>query len=32
LEEDILSIDIKLDDEVLKAIEGIHNSHPNPCP
>ncbi len=32
LEEDILSIDVNLSAEVLESIEGIHNSHPNPCP
>lgn len=32
LEEDILSINIKLDTGLLEAIEGIHSSHPNPCP
>ncbi|MES1943198.1 aldo/keto reductase [Salinisphaera sp. PC39] len=32
LRSDIASIDIDLDDEILAEIEGIHESHPNPCP
>ena len=32
LEINIASIDIKLSDDILKAIEEIHNLHPYPCP
>tara|TARA_R110002110_G_scaffold383245_4_gene594654 strand:- start:17348 stop:18379 length:1032 start_codon:yes stop_codon:yes gene_type:complete len=32
LEENILSINVELDTEALKAIEGVHSTHPNPCP
>ncbi|MRI01962.1 NADP(H)-dependent aldo-keto reductase [Kriegella sp. EG-1] len=32
LEENIASIDIKLNDEVLEGIEAIHNEFPNPAP
>ena len=31
LQETISSIDIKLSDEILKEIEKIHLSDPNPC-
>jgi len=30
--ENIASLDLKLDDEVLKAIEDVHKAHPNPAP
>jgi aryl-alcohol dehydrogenase-like predicted oxidoreductase len=29
---DIASIELELDDEVLQAIEDIHQQYPNPCP
>jgi aryl-alcohol dehydrogenase-like predicted oxidoreductase len=32
LKADIASIDLELDDDVLEAIEAIHQQHPNPCP
>jgi aryl-alcohol dehydrogenase-like predicted oxidoreductase len=32
LKTDIASIDLELDEEVLEAIEAIHQQHPNPCP
>ena len=32
LRENIESIDIELSEEVLKAIEGVHKTHPNPAP
>ena len=32
LKTDIASIDLELDDDVLEAIEAIHQQHPNPCP
>jgi len=32
LEENLDSIDVQLDDEVLEAIEGIHARRPNPAP
>jgi len=32
LKQNIDSIDVSLSDEVLEAIEAIHNEHPNPCP
>jgi aryl-alcohol dehydrogenase-like predicted oxidoreductase len=32
LEENIGSIDLKLNEEIYKAIEGIHNEIPNPAP
>jgi len=32
LKTDIESISVKLSDEVLEAIEQIHEVHPNPCP
>ena len=32
LEDDIASIDVKLDDETLEEIEAIHLAQPNPCP
>ena len=32
LENNIKSIELELNDEVLKAIETIHESQPNPCP
>ncbi len=32
LQTDIASINLKLDDEILTAIEAIHQRYPNPCP
>ncbi len=32
LKSNIASIDVSLSDDVLKAIEEIHERHPNPCP
>jgi len=32
LESNIKSIDIKLDKKVIKKIEAVHQSNPNPCP
>jgi len=32
LKADIASIELELDDEVLEAIDAIHQQHPNPCP
>ena len=32
LEENIKSIDTDLSEEVLKAIEGVHGTYPNPGP
>jgi aryl-alcohol dehydrogenase-like predicted oxidoreductase len=32
LEENIKSIDTDLSEEVLKAIEGVHSTYPNPGP
>ena len=32
LRENIASVELTLNDEVLEAIEAIHASHPNPCP
>jgi aryl-alcohol dehydrogenase-like predicted oxidoreductase len=32
LKADIASIDLELDNEVLEAIEAIHQQHPSPCP
>lgn len=30
--DNIASLDLELDEEVLKAIEGVHKEHPNPAP
>ena len=32
LEANLASIDERLSDEVIRAIEGVHRAHPNPCP
>lgn len=32
LEEDIASADVQLSDEILEAIDGLHEQHPYPCP
>jgi aryl-alcohol dehydrogenase-like predicted oxidoreductase len=32
LEANLASIDERLSDEVIQAIEGVHRAHPNPCP
>jgi len=32
LKTDIASINLELDEELLEAIEAIHQQHPNPCP
>jgi len=32
LETNLASIDKRLPDEVIRAIEGVHRAHPNPCP
>jgi len=31
LETDLASIDVRLSDAVIQAIEGVHRAHPNPC-
>jgi len=31
LETDLASIDVRLSDDVVQAIEGVHRAHPNPC-
>ena len=32
LETNLASIDVLLSDEVIQAIEAVHQAHPNPCP
>lgn len=32
LETNLASAEVQLSDEVLQAIEGVHRTHPNPCP
>jgi hypothetical protein len=32
LETNLASIDVRLSDEVMQAIEAVHLAHPNPCP
>jgi len=32
LETNLASIDVRLSDDVIQAIEAVHRAHPNPCP
>jgi aryl-alcohol dehydrogenase-like predicted oxidoreductase len=32
LETNLASIDVRLSDEVIQAIDAVHRAHPNPCP
>jgi aryl-alcohol dehydrogenase-like predicted oxidoreductase len=32
LETNLASVDVRLSDEVIQAVEALHRAHPNPCP
>ena len=32
LETNLASIDVRLSDDVIQAIDAVHQAHPNPCP